>query len=55
MVSQRHRLQPAAALLADVGATNARFAALSAEGRIQRVRVLACEDYSSIEEAIELT
>lgn len=40
------------ALLADVGATNARFALTGSDGRIQRVRVLACEDYVSIQAAI---
>lgn len=40
------------ALLADVGATNARFALTGADGRIHRVRVLACEDYPSIQAAI---
>lgn len=51
-VSPRRQTDPARALLADVGATNARFALLGADGRVQRVRVLACEDYSTIEEAI---
>jgi glucokinase len=39
-------------LLADVGATNARFALVGARGGFQRVRVLACEDYPSIHQAI---
>lgn len=40
-------------LIADVGATNARFALLSANGEIKCVRVLACEDYASLEDAIQ--
>lgn len=48
---KRHSLT-APALLADVGATNARFALLDVRGHIQRVRVLACEDYPSIQKAI---
>lgn len=40
-------------LVADVGATNARFALLGTNREIERVRVLACEDYASIEAAIE--
>ena len=39
-------------LIADVGATNARFAVVSPEGGLQRPRVLACEDYSTIHGAI---
>jgi glucokinase len=39
-------------LLADVGATNARFALVTARGKFQRIRVLACEDYPSIHAAI---
>jgi glucokinase len=39
-------------LLADVGATHARFALIGAEREFQRVRVLACEDYPSIQDAI---
>jgi glucokinase len=40
-------------LIADVGATNARFALLGTTGDIERVRVLACADYPSIGDAIE--
>lgn len=40
-------------LIADVGATNARFALLDAKGEIASIRVLACEDYPSLEKAIE--
>src|ERR1700757_2546087 len=39
-------------LIADVGATNARFAVVSPEGGLQRPRVLACEDYPTIQGAI---
>jgi len=39
-------------LIADVGATNARFAVVSPEGGLQRPRVLACEDYATIHGAI---
>jgi glucokinase len=39
-------------LIADVGATNARFAVISPEGGLQRPRVLACEDYATIHDAI---
>jgi glucokinase len=40
-------------LIADLGATNARFALLRGKGDIECVRVLACADYASIEDAIE--
>jgi len=43
----------AVSLIADVGATNARFALLGMNGEIEGARVLACEDYASIEDAIE--
>jgi glucokinase len=39
-------------LIADVGATNARFAVVSPDGGLQRPRVFACEDYSTLHEAI---
>ena len=39
-------------LIADVGATNARFAVVSPEAGLQRARVLACEDFSTIQGAI---
>lgn len=39
-------------LIADIGATNARFAVLSPDGGLQRPRVLACEDYPTIHGAI---
>jgi hypothetical protein len=38
-VSPRRRSQDALALLADVGATNARFAVLDEDGSVQRTRV----------------
>lgn len=39
-------------LIADIGATNARFAVVSPDGGLQRPRVLACEDYPTIHDAI---
>jgi glucokinase len=39
-------------LIGDIGATNARFAWAEADGRIDRVRVLACDDYATIEDAL---
>lgn len=39
-------------LIADIGATNARFAVVSPAGGLQRPRVLACEDYPTIHGAI---
>jgi glucokinase len=42
----------AASLIADVGATNARFALFDGESGFHRVRVLSCKDYTSIEQAI---
>lgn len=49
--SPKRRLPPAPALLADIGATNARFALLTAQG-CKRTRVEACEDYPSLHDAI---
>lgn len=39
-------------LIADIGATNARFAVISPDGGLQRARVLACEDHPTIHGAI---
>jgi glucokinase len=39
-------------LIADVGATNARFAVISPQGGLQRPRVLACDDFPTIHAAI---
>ena len=39
-------------LIGDIGATNARFALIEGDGRIARTRVLACEDYATIEDAL---
>jgi glucokinase len=39
-------------LIADIGATNARFALVSPDSGLQRPRVLACEDYPTIHGAI---
>lgn len=43
----------AASLVADVGATNARFALIGRTGAIEAVRVFACADYPSLQDAIE--
>jgi glucokinase len=40
-------------LIGDIGATNARFALIDAKDRIDRVRVFACYDYATIEDAID--
>jgi glucokinase len=50
--SQKRHFVLVPSLLADVGATNARFALVGARGSFQRIRVLACEDYPSIHQAI---
>ena len=42
----------AASLIADVGATNARFALFDGESGFHQVRVLACKDYTSIQGAV---
>jgi len=39
-------------LIADIGATNARFAVVSPDGGLQRPRVLACDDHPTIHGAI---
>ena len=44
--------KPLLSLIADIGATNARFAMVSPEAGLERVRVLTCEDYPSIHGAI---
>ena len=41
------------ALVADIGGTNARFALLGARGAPTRLRVLACDDYASLGDAIK--
>jgi glucokinase len=51
-VSPKRQSPFGSSLLADVGATNARFALVGARGDLQRIRVLACEDYPSIHKAI---
>jgi len=43
----------AAALLGDIGGTNARFALMDGEGRIDHIRILAVARYPGIAEAIE--
>ncbi|MBX6369662.1 MAG: glucokinase [Rhodospirillales bacterium] len=40
-------------LVADIGATNARFALVDAAGEVVRPRILACEDYRAIDDAID--
>jgi glucokinase len=49
---QRHFTVPAS-LVGDVGATNARFALLGPGGEFRRLQVFACEDFASIEDAID--
>jgi len=39
-------------LIGDIGATNARFALVDSDGRIARTRVLACDDYATLEDAL---
>lgn len=39
-------------LLADIGATNARFALEFAPGRIEQIEVLACDDFRSVEAVV---
>jgi glucokinase len=39
-------------LIGDIGATNARFAWAEPGGRIERMRVLACDDHPTIEDAL---
>ncbi len=43
---------PAPLLVGDIGATNARFALVDAEGKFDRTRVLVCDDHPTIEDAI---
>jgi len=50
--SEERHFRVAPSLIADVGATNARFALLGPNGELQRIRVLVCEDFASIEAAI---
>ena len=45
-------LSPPRRLLADIGATNARFARADSDDHIDKVRVLACDDHASIEDAL---
>ncbi|MFZ6645520.1 glucokinase [Undibacterium sp. TJN25] len=40
-------------LLADIGGTNARFALETAPGKIEAVAVLPCEDYATLDDAME--
>jgi glucokinase len=43
----------ATGLIADIGATNARFALVAPDGAITRARVLASDDFASLSDAIE--
>jgi glucokinase len=43
----------ATGLIADIGATNARFALVEPGGAVTHVRALACEDFASLSAAIE--
>jgi glucokinase len=49
---KRREKSVASALVGDVGATNARFALIGRRGAIEAVRVLACADYPSLQDAI---
>ncbi len=49
----RGRSLSGAALVADIGGTNARFATLRTTGAPTRLRVLACDDFPSLGEAVE--
>jgi len=40
------------ALVGDIGATNARFALVAPEGTLSKIRVLLCDDYATIAQAI---
>jgi glucokinase len=42
----------APSLIADIGATNARFALVGPTSAVEHVRVLACDDYATISDAI---
>jgi glucokinase len=47
------RGETSGALVADIGGTNARFALLGASGTPTRLRVLACNDFPNLADAIE--
>jgi glucokinase len=49
----RGRSETGVALVADIGGTNARFALLGAKGAPTRLRVLACDDFRNLGDAIE--
>jgi glucokinase len=51
--AKKRRDKAGFSLVADVGATNARFALIGRKGAIEAVRVLACADYRSLQDAIE--
>jgi glucokinase len=50
--SAQRRLTIVPSLIADVGATNARFALIGGESGFRQVQVLTCKDYTSIQTAI---
>ncbi len=49
----RGRRVTSAALVADIGGTNARFALLGTTGAPTRLRVLACDDFRNLGDAVE--
>jgi glucokinase len=51
--AKKRRDKAGFSLVADVGATNARFALIGRTGAIEAVRVFACADYPSLQDAIE--
>ena len=52
-MSRRPARSGTPALLGDIGGTNARFALLDSRGRIEQIRVLACDDHAGLAEAAE--
>lgn len=50
--SQPRRLAVACALIADIGATNARFALVGADGEFRQIRVVPGEEYASLQDAV---
>jgi glucokinase len=45
--------RPPLRLVGDIGATNARFALLDPAGAFHRVRIMACDEHATIEDAVE--
>jgi glucokinase len=52
-LSEREYRLAGLSLIADIGATHARFAVASPAGAIENIQVLACKEYRSLEEAID--